>query len=335
MRKSTVERRGRNMSIEQQLSKAFKHNEASLQCPPSLDTRIMAEYERMAMDKGRNVYMKKQGRLPKIAVIALVVVLLCGFAYGSKFIFSDSTNRLSVQLQSTEAYHLTSETLEKTRATLKEVQSQLAPGETAIVYLTDVFKDYPIYGVTNLDYIHDIQQWQLVLDQHGVTEALPDSLLEGTYQFEAGALNNPFHPLIGWDQDELLAEMEAEQKTSEHDKLIWRLTDLTTVPDISLYTSVYRAGNGEELYLSWQIYDFTTFKIENYTSPSTEYEEYDLNGKKAHYTQNNQSLLAENGVLQSVMWMAEKDDKSIMYMLESDSPNMTKEKLIEAVKSLQ
>jgi len=323
------------MSIEQQLSKAFKHNESSLQCPPSLDSRIMAEYERMAMDKGRIVHMKKKGRMPKVAVIALVVVLLCGFAYGGKLLFSDSNSLLSYQFHSNETYQLDSDTLENTRASLKAVQSQLAPGETAIVYLTDVIKDYPIYSVTNLDYTHDIQQWQRVLEEHGVTELLPTSLLEGAYQFEAGALNNPFHPLSGWDQDELLSEMEAEkEELSNKDQLIWRITDLATNPDMSMYTSVYRDSNGEELYLSWQILGKSVFKIEGNTSPSTEYEEYDLNAKRVHYTKNNQSLLAENGVLQSVMWMAEKDDQSIIYMIESDSPSMTKEKLIEAVKSL-
>src|SRR5690606_5779675 len=216
------------MSIEKQLSEAFKHNEASLQCPPSLDNRIMAEYEQAAMDKGRNVKMMKKGRLPKVALIAIIVVLLCGFAYGSKFLFSNATDKLSYQLYSSDAFHLKEETFQNARATLKEVRSQLLPGETAVVYLPEIIKDVPLYGVFNPDYNTDIHEWQQVLEEQGVTEKLPASLLDGVYQFEGGALNNLFYPLIGWDQDELLAEMEAEKKTSNNEQPIWRLTDLTT-----------------------------------------------------------------------------------------------------------
>jgi len=319
------------MSIEKQLSEAFKHNEASLHCPPSLDNRIMAEYERAAMNKGRNVYMMKKRRLPKVALIALVVALLCGFAYGSKLLFSDSTNQFSYQFNSSEAFHLKAETLEHAREKLQEVKTQLAPGEAAIVYMPEVFKDLPLYGVTNPAYIANMHEWQLVLEEHGLTEQLPESLLEGAYPFKAGAVDE--HPLISLEENEWLEEMEAEKKTSNNDQPVWKLADSTTNPIMTSYISVFEAEDGEAIRLSWQIYDEIS-KIEGFTSPSTEYEKYDLNGKKAHYTKNNQSLLSENAVLQSVMWMEEKDGQSFIYTVESDSPTMTKEKLIEAVKSL-
>lgn len=320
------------MSIEKQLSEAFKHNEVSLHCPPSLDNRIMAEYEQAVMNKGSNVYMMKKRRLPKVALIALVVALLCGFAYGSKLLFSDSTNQLSYQFNSSEAFHLNAETFEHARATLQEVKTQLAPGEAGIVYMPEIFKDYPLYGVTNPDYIADKQQWELVLEEHGLTEQLPDSLLEGAYSFKAGAVDE--YPLISLEQNGLLAEMEAEKKTSNNDQPVWRLSDSTTNPIMTSYISVYEDENEEAIRLSWQIYDEVVSKINGFTSPTTEYEEYDLNGKKVHYTKNNQSLYTESDVLQSAMWMVEKDGQSFIYTIESDSPSMTKEKLIDAVKSL-
>lgn len=322
------------MSIEQQLSKAFKHNDSSLQCPPALDAQILADYEQAVLGKGRNDRMKKKASLPKIAVIALIVAVLCGFAYGSKFLFSDSTGFLSYEFYSSEDYDLKQDTLEKTRAALKEVRSQLAPGETAIVYLPEAIKGYPIFGVTNPDYIYDSQNWQAVLEEKGVTEKLPNSLLEGTYGFEAGTLNNPFHPVIGMDQIELIEEMEAEHKTAEKDYLIWRITDPATMPSISSYTSIYRDESGEKINLTWEVYTQSVYKKEGFTSPRTEYEEYTINGKKVHYTKNTQSLFTESGVLHNVMWMGEKDGKTTIYSLESDSLAMTKETLIEAVSSL-
>lgn len=317
------------MSIEEQLSKAFKHSDSSLHCPPSLDIRIKEEYEQMVM--GKTVQLKRKGKMPKIAAIALVVVLLCGFAYGSKFLFSDSTNFLSYEFYSSEAYDLKQETFEEARAAIKQVQSQLKPGEAAIVYLPEALKEFPLYPVTKPDYISNKHEWQLVLDEQGITEQLPDSLLEASYQFEAGAINN--YPVIGLDQHDLIAEMEAEKKISNSNQPIWRLTDLTTNSSMPSYISVYRAENGEAIHLTLEVHD-EVVKLEGFTSTGTEYEEYNLNGKKAHYTKNNQALLGDSGVLQNVMWMEEKDGKTIIYNVESDSLNMTKEKLLEAVRSL-
>ncbi|MFC6333680.1 hypothetical protein ACFP56_13720 [Paenibacillus septentrionalis] len=323
------------MSIEQQLSKAFKHNESSLQCPPSLDAQILADYEQAVSGKGRNDHMKKKAGLPKIAVIALIVAVLCGFAYGSKFLFSDSTSSLSYQFFSGDAFHLDLDKLENTRASLREVKAQLEPGEAALVYLPGIIKDMPVFGVASPHYIYDNAQWESILEERGITEQLPQSMLAGAYQFEAGTLNNPFYPYIDYDQEKIVEEMEAEKKSKNENETIWRKAEYTAMPSgISMYTSVYRNVSGSAINYSWQVYDDSVVKIDAYTSPDTEYEEYNVNGKKVHYTKNKQSLLADNGVLQSVMWMADKDGKTTIYSLESDSLDMTKETLIEAVRSL-
>lgn len=327
------------MSIEQKLAEAFKCNESSLECPPSLDTRIMAEYDRMAMNTRRNSIMKKKLSMPKVAIIALVVAVLCGFAYsGTKFLYSDSKGHFSIRLQSNEAFTLDSGTLEKVRNSIKAVQEQLAPGETAVVYYPEVFSqlpiDIPVIGVSNLQYIFDAQQWKAVLEEYDVTETVPESLLAGAYEFEAGAVNSPFYPMTGLDTMDLLDEMKVEKKNMNEDKPLWRLTDISTFPEHSVYTSVYRDTNGEALYFIWQVFNDSSMKVESFTSPSTEYVEFDLNSKKVHYVKNNESLFGESTVLQSMMWIEEKDNGTIVYSIETDSVNMTKEKLIEAVKSL-
>ena len=327
------------MSIEQKLTEAFKHNESSLDCPPSLDTRIIAEYDRMVMNKRGNSKMKKKLSMPRVVIIALVVAILCGFAYsGSKFLYSDSKGHFSIRLQSNEAFSLDPITLEKARNSIKVVQAQLAPGETAVVYHPEVFSqfpvDIPIIGVSNLEYIYDAQQWKAVLEEQNVTESVPQSLLAGTYEFEAGAINSPFYSMMGMDAMDLLDEMKVEKKNVDEDKPLWRLTDIFTLPDISVYTTVYRDTNGEALYFTWQIYNDSSMKVESFTSPSTEYEEFNLDGKKIHYVKINESLFGDSTVFQSVMWMEEKGDATIVYSIESDSVTMTKEKLTAAVTSL-
>ncbi|WP_042169474.1 hypothetical protein [Paenibacillus gorillae] len=328
------------MSIERQLAEAFKRNESALECPPSLDARIMADYGRMTMGKRGDSFMKRKWSWSRAAIIVVVVAILSGFAYaGNKFLFSDSQGRYSIHMQTNEVFSLAPDTLEKARASLKEVQVQLAPGETAVVYLPEMAAQFsgeqPPLGVTNPNYITDLQQWKHVLEESSITESLPDSLLGGTYQFQAGTLNSPLHFLIGLDAMKLQDEMKTEIKKTEGNRPLWRLTAPPVDIPQSYYTSVYRNANGEALYISWGVLKGSSIKLEGITSPDTEYVQLDLNGHKAHYTKNEQSLYGDSNVFQSVMWIEEQEDQTIVYHVESDSASMTKERLIEAATSLQ
>jgi len=326
------------MSIERKLTDAFKENEASLEYPSSLDTRIMAEYDRVVMKTGRDSRMKIKWSMPKVAMIVLIVTVLCGFAYsGSKFMFKDSQGNFSIRLQSNESFTLDPAILDKARNSIKEVKAQLEQGETAVVYYPELFLqfpiEFPVIGVSNLQYVYDAEQWKAELLEQGITESLPESLLAGAYIFEAGAINSPFYAMMGLDVIELLDDMKAEKKNNSEDKPLWRITDTATFPEQSVYTSVYRDSNGEHLYFIWKLYH-DAIRVESFTSPSTEYEELELDGRKLHYTQNNESLFGESTTLQSMMWIEETGNETIVYSMESDSVNMTKEKLLEAVKSL-
>lgn len=329
------------MSIERQLSEAFKRNEARLECPPSLDARIMADYRRV-MDKRGLLHMKKKRRLPKAAMIALVVVLLCGFAYGgTRMLFSDSLGQFAIRVQTNDAFHLEPEALEHARTSIKEVQERLAPGETAVVYLPDVFAempgDPPAIGATKLQWISDAEQWRAYLEERGLTGVVPDAVGQGqeAYRFSAGAANSPFHFAMGMDALDLLKEMQAESGLAEGELPLWRVTDNSGEQAISFYTTLFRNADGEGIYLTLEVVNGDySIKKDIYTAPSTEYEEMELNGLKAHYTKNVQSLFGESNILQAVSWIEEKDGSTIVYQVESDSSGMIKERLIEIAQSL-
>lgn len=319
------------MSIERQLREAFKRNETSLECPPSLDNRIMAEYEQMVVATRRDSKMKKRMSLPKVAIIALIIVVLCGFAYGGKLLFSDSKGNFTFQLQSSEMVSLSPDLVEKARQSLKEVQDQLEPGETAVVYIPEVYSKINLpLAATNWVLISDMQQWREVLDEQGITELLPDSLLSEAYQFDAGAPNSPLNPTFGMDAMNLLEEMKKE---NAGDEIFWRLTD-TSDSLVTTYTSIYRDGNGEAIYLIASVFDEEIVASKGLTPPNTEYELIDFNGKTGHYTKYEQSLVGESNVLHNVMWIEENDGRAVSYNVTSDSITMTKERLLDVVRSL-
>ncbi|WP_214626950.1 hypothetical protein [Paenibacillus agaridevorans] len=327
------------MSFERKLMEAFKRDQAELECPPSLDERIMADYGRMAMDGRRNIHMKNKRGLSRVAIIAAIIAVLTGFGYaGTQLLFSDSLGKYSIRMQSNEALTISPEALDNARASLKAVQDELAPGTTAVVYLPEVFSEYrgaplPI-GVASPDWIAGALEWRSVLEEKGVTETLPDNLLGGAYTLKAGAEGSPFHVIMGLDAADSLEEMKDEHHQTGGSEPLWRLTEPSAAGPESYYTSVYKDVNDEALYYTWQIISDASIKTEALTSPSTVYEELDLDGHKAHYTKNDQSLFGESNVLQGIMWMEEKEGETVVHHVESDSASMTKERLVEAAAGL-
>ncbi|MUT67461.1 hypothetical protein [Paenibacillus sp. NEAU-GSW1] len=331
-----------SIEFERKLTEAFKRSETELEleCPPSLDVRIMAEYGRLTMEKRGKVAIKKKWSLSKVVIITATVALMSGFAYaGNKFLFSDTAGTYSIQMQTNESLDLEPDALEKARASLKEIQAQLAPGETAVVYLPEIAAKFegghqPALGVTNPIYVSDKSEWKAALTEIGA--AMPDDLL-GSYQFEAGTKNSPFHYELGMDALDLLNQMQAESEQSEGDQAaqaLWRLTDTETNSFVSSYTSVYRDADGEMLQAAWVVFDDPSTRMESFAPPSTVYEELSLSGQKAHYTKFDQSLYGDSSTLQSVMWIEQQEDRTIMHYVESDSAAMTEEKLVEAAQAL-
>jgi len=326
------------MSIERQLTEAFKSHATELECPPALDARIRTEYERRMVEKRGTSLMNKKRALPRAAIIAVIVALICGFAYaGNKLLFSDSQGHYSVRTQTNEKFDLDLGTLEKVRTSLSEVQAQLAPGETAVVYLPELAA-HPLgalpLGATNPKLVSDERQWRALLSESGVTKPLPESLLGGAYLFAAGTENNPFHITLGIHANEQWEEMKSEAAKSGGDRPLWRPADLSGWQPLSAYTSIYRDSDGESLYLTQEIVNGTSVHLEGLTPSNSDYTELDLQGNKAHYVKYDQSLYGDSSLFQYVMWIEADKDRTIVHRVESDSIGMTKDKLIEVANGL-
>lgn len=321
------------MSIERQLTEAFKHNNSSLQCPPSIDAKIMAQYRAATMAKRGTLLMKKKSTLWKTAIVALLVVVLSGFAYsGTKLLYSNSKGQVQYSVHSSETFLYTPEELDQLRETIKEVEAQLEPGETAAVYLPQLFRQFPnvppLFAVTKPAFIADLQQWRDVLDQEGVTEMLPEALLDGAYQFAEGAVNKQN---VSFDDYINIEELTAEYESRMNDEPVWRLTQNDAL--VPLYTTVYHDINGESIQLNWEIYN-EKMKVDGFTATTSQYESFELNGETVHYIYNTQYLFGDSNELQSVNWLEENGEQTIYYSVETHSPNITQEELLSVAEEL-
>lgn len=324
------------MSIEQRLAEEFKRDSGNRICPPELDARIAAEYRQLVVSQGRERFMWRKGKAVKIILIAVIVLAVCGFGLANQLLFEDHKDGVAVSYQSDQQLHFEPADVEKIRSSLAEVKAQLAPGDTAVVYL----KDYelkiggsPVVFGINKPISLQPDAWRATLKQHNIGETLPETLL-GTFKLLEGMESSPYQFNFGGDAYRLLDDMKTESQKTES-PVLWRKTELSGNQPIVPYTSVYRNASNDTIYLTWQIADSNAdVRLVQAAPPGTKYEDITINGVNAHYLMNDQALFGQSTIQQDVMWLKESGAQTIIYHVQSDSTTLTKAQLIQAAQSL-
>jgi hypothetical protein len=322
------------LSIEQRLAEEFERD--SRICPSGLDVRITAEYRQQVMQQRGQPFMSKRRRMPKYVLITLIFILVCGFGYaGGKLLFFDH-GKLSVSNRTEQKLEFKQEDVAKIRGSLEQVKAQLSPGETAVVYLRDYDLEVEgapvVFGINN-PVIIPLNAWKTALQQKGVVEKLPETLL-GSYTLAEGMETSPFQANFGSDAYTVLDGLKAEAKKSGSE-MLWHTADASD-NIIATYTSVYHnAAAGDTIYLTWQIaggdINPVIFQL---SPPGVISEDVEIGGLTAHYLKNDQSLFGQSSLHQDVTWLSQTGDKSVVYHVQTDSLSMSKEQLVEAATSL-
>ncbi|MFB9326401.1 hypothetical protein ACFFSY_10790 [Paenibacillus aurantiacus] len=327
------------MSIERQLSEAFERDARNRICPPGLDARMAAEYRQLAAQQRGEPFMRSKGKSTKMLLIAIIVVVICGFGYaGNKLLFADQKDRLAVHYQTDQQLQLEPSDVEKIRGSLAAVKGHLAPGDTAVVYLRDYelkIQDTPVVlGIQN-PVILQPDSWRAVLKEHRVKERLPDSLAGG-FTLEEGMEGSPYQITFGADAYRLMDEMKAESKETGS-RVLWRKSDPPADRPLVPYTSVYRNASQDTIYVTWEVAGGNgdgDVKVFQAAPPSTVYEEIALGGITAHYLRHDQALFGQSRMQQDVTWLQQSGDQTIVYHVQSDSETLTKEQLVQAAQGL-
>ncbi|ANY76149.1 hypothetical protein BBD41_28220 [Paenibacillus ihbetae] len=325
------------MSIEQQLKDEFQHNAKNVVCPPSIDMRVMSAYKEQVKEKKGDQPMERRRRWPKAVMVILMIAVVSGFAYaGRTLLFEDTRGNMTMSAITLEELKLSKSQLERISQARNEVKAQLNPGESAVVYLTDLgnVRSLPFIPVSQPDVNEDLDAWRKALKERHFDRMPPDSIL-GTYRFAGGMELSPFGTYMGSETDSaaLLEELKAEIEETGQD-YIWRKTPAPASLPLLTYTTVYRNADHATLYLIMENAPDSRVKIQLLAPPSAEHEELDLNGHAAHYFKNDSYVYTDSHFYQEISWMIEQGGKSVIYRLGSDSPAMSKEQLVEAAKNL-
>lgn len=325
------------MSIEEQLKEEFKHNSKNMVCPPTIDLRVMNACREQMLEKKGVQPMKRRGKLYKSIMLILVIAVVSGFTYaGRTLLFEETKGNMTMSAAKLEEFKLSKAQLEGINEARNEVKAQLNVGESAVLYLTELERvtSTPLIPVSQPEVNEDLDSWRTVLMGRQFDVLPPVSLLE-SYRFAGGMEASPFGDLWGTDTDmeTLKKEMKDESEASGKD-MVWRMTQAPSSLPMLSYTTTYRNAQHETLYLVMDTALDSTIKVELVTPPSTKYEKLDLNGHSAHYFSNDAYLYNDNHFYQEISWMSEKEGRAFIYRIGSDSPSMTKEKLMEAAQSL-
>ncbi len=320
------------MSIEEQLQQAFRAHANTISPPPAVDAAVAAMYRGQAMGRRGVMYRMKSRRMSRIAIAALAVVVLSGFAYaGSKLLFQQEKGNVGLSYRAIEEFTIPSETLESIRIHLNEVKEQLEPGERAVVYMEDLkivrrIGMDPILGVDNPVRITTLEAWQSKLAEAGAGITLPNALLGGTYSFAEGFEGYPHGSALGVSALELLPELEAESRETGRD-VIWRQTDAADIP-FQGYTTTYRNGDEQIHYTVEPMKE--KMKIESIMNGMAVLEKVQVDGYEAAYTYNDNSMFTDSHVYQEIAWLEEQEGQTLIHRVGSDSGGVTKEQLVEA-----
>ncbi|WP_433943836.1 hypothetical protein [Paenibacillus sp. SN-8-1] len=319
--------------MENQLKNEFQQNSKNIVPSPTLDSRIMAVYRECLTEKKEKKQMKRLRKLPNIAVIGLLFVLLCGFAFvGGKLLFQEEQGDVKVNFTANEEITLESSLLEKMRHSLSEVKANLKKGEIAVLYFAELgMNSYAFQSVSNPEVVKNLDSWSRTVTQHNPTEHIPESLLE-TFKFTQGMESPAYGAFIDSAAFKLLDDMKAESKKTGQD-VIWRKTTAKSKPVFNFYTSLYRNEEQQTIYYTLQIPNEKVM-MEGITSPSSVYEDLNIQGHQAHYTLDKQSLYGASNIYQNIMWIEEKGDQTLIYQVGTDSPSVTKQQLIQAAQNL-
>lgn len=330
------------MFLEKQLKHEFNKKAQELQTPQELDQQI---YQRIAKEpdlaKGKSGRGSKGigwlpalfQRIPKVAIVALAFLLFTGFAFGATQLFLIEKDHVQIEVKYDKGLTLVHTSPEELLADLREVQNQLAPGESAIVYLPKLekeghplFKQFPFVRVSQLVFYENIDSWIGQLDLLYRAMKQPTLLPDG-FTFEAGTLGQEFMgPIV--EEGIRVSEELKNRATGETD---WEKLDLST-PEYP--TLSYKNEAQEEILVSSYILGQDLAKLDITLNDSTTYELVDIRGNEGFYTNNPDHILSQGNV-QELTWTEKQGETLFQYTIHTESPHLTMQDLMLIAENME
>lgn len=320
------------MSIEQQLHLHFHKQAEKLKCTKEIDVQIQNIYQSHIHDHHIKKDKTSPRRISRLMIVAMVILLLCGFAYAStQLLFKTSEGSVNYEFYTDSTLTLQQISGNEIRESLDYVKQQLATGESAVVYLADYanekhpfIKENPLLFVSNPFIDTNYDSWKATLEQSLPEYTLPTNLPD-SITFVGGKKGYPIGNEITPDQKQLVEVLIKEAKDTGS-KIVWQETSSSTSP-ITAFTTIYKNANDEEIYITMEIFPKDLVKVESYTNEAITHNQLDIHGKPAFYT-NSMNFFSKTDYYQDLFWIKSNNDQTVVYRIGTESINLTQNELV-------
>lgn len=331
------------MLLEKQLSEEYKEKAATLHSPIALKRHVANLYENYHQTTKKGLFKKLyfSTKLQKVAVFSLLFIMLTGFGIAStKYLFDLNSDIVRIEVSVDSQLKLQSVSGEQLRADLTNIKEQLAPGETALVYLADLenekhhlFRDIAGAVITNPILIEDYDHALQLLQANFHTAKLP-IIKSNEFHFLNAFPNYP-QLTSGFDIQALkkLDELKLEAKRAG-ERVVWHKLE-TYTPIIPVVTLTYLNQQGEEVYVVLEKMDDIKTEMRITLGAEASYEKLNVNGSQAYYINNPEHIFSKSGQYQEIAWIVQNETETLIYHVASDSLNISKDDLLFLAKNIQ
>jgi len=316
------------MSIEQELTKAYKQSATELKRPVELDARIEQLFQKQRFRKQSKLHAVKKSWTLRIIVAGL---LLTSMGFSTPYIFHFKDEIIDYMLHNGQLGTYDAMLAQQMRETLEQVKQTLPTNGKGIFYskklksLLPKTKPIPFTIVTN-PYIWKVEKdWEMQLTEASVELDLPDSLSE-TLTFIGGQKEQPFG---GWLSSADMGSLNELKKRVKSEKLEetwfpWPHSSKTN-EEQPIFTTTYESESTDIIHITMEV--FTEKSNLQMQSNITDQEQILIGEQPATYAHVEPFLFSDTNQYQSVFWLDSLADETILYTIGSPNVDMTKSEL--------
>jgi hypothetical protein len=335
------------MSIEDQLKIEFKQAAEQFKRPPELDRQIEQDFEALIQKKASSSgWLIRNNKYARIAILGCCLLLFSGVAYASSVLYNLHENRVNLEASSDSQFNFTAEEIKQIIGAIREVRSQLEPGESALVYiavldkikLSGAFKA-GLSRVNNPQPYTEINQWRELTKKTFGDLKIPTLVPDG-FAFAKGELESPvgnidlavykkYYPVLkkkAATAKSIVAWEKAGPEAANQEKAV------TEIPRL-----VYVNKNQDQIEVSYTLVPKSdkNIQIKLSMSGSTTVGKVHVADYDAYYTVNAHNFMTDTGMMKTVNWMEQRDGQTIIYNVSTPSMHVTEDQLLLVANHLQ
>lgn len=329
------------MSIEQRLTDELKRQGASIQCPDTVAVRIEQLFDqRFSGKRFRNAVASvasRPRRYSQAIVVAVCLLLFSGIAYASTLLYQINEGAFSFRVSSNTQTHTTFDPQQAKilREQTERVRQQLAPGESALLYVPEMnkLKLPPLLKVNQPQRYTDMESWkkQLVgsVESYQFPNILPEgfAFMEGRTALPIGGINAD----IVRDNLEKMKNLSKDQAAGiTWHKFAANESESPTASELEIPNLIYQNAAGDQIHIQYQILpENEKEKTIQAEIPGLEQvEKVSLNGRDAYFAVNHQAFLSSSNQSKALTWIVKKNGLLILYAVSSESAGVSKQDLV-------